>query len=136
MDIPNTDLDAINEVVKDQNAEASLPCNLSIDLIYQIARDSMLFNIANEANDDDADVPYGGAMCLVFHLIVMRSQKLFGATDCAISLDRMGYWIERYFYYVELELRCRINNTPRPKDAQALMAEIDSELNTIHGKTA
>ena len=134
MDIPYTDLEAIIELVKDKSAEAALPCNLPMDVIYQIARDSMLFNIANEANDDDADVPLGGAMCLVFHLMAMRTQKLYGAVEFDASVDRIGHWIEKYFYYVECELRYRVNNTPLPKDAQSLLAEIDSELIAIYGQ--
>ena len=134
MSIPETDLDSIIELVKNQNAQAALPCNLSEDLLYQIARDSVLVHVAHQSEDDDADAPFEGAMYLVCHLMAMHAEKLYGVAGCKLSLDRLDHWIQRYFHYVERELGHRAKKNPHPEDSEALFAEIDAELLALHGQ--
>lgn len=133
MDIPVTDLDSVIELVKNQKAEAALPSNLSIDWLQKIARDSILVHMAYEAEDDEADSPFEGAMYLVCHLMAMRAETLYGVAHCQLSLDRLDHWIQRYFYYVERELGYRVKNSPQSNDSRALFAEIDKELIYLHG---
>lgn len=134
MDIPETNLESIVELVKDQKAEAALPCNLSTELLRQIGRDSMLVHLAEENDDDEADYPFEGATYLVFHLMAMRAEKLYGVPGCNLSLERLDHWVKRYFHYAERELRCRSTNNPQPDDSRALFSEIDSELLALHGQ--
>lgn len=130
MDIPDTDLDAITELVKYQMADVALPQNLSDKLLAQLARDSRLFKAAEELDDVEVEVdaPFEGAMYLVFHLMAMHAQKLYGTPSCPIALERLDHWVKRYFYYVEREVVCRAVKVPCQADAEELLAEIETEL--------
>ncbi len=129
MDIPATILSTIVEAVESHPAEAALPANLDDVILHQVARDLRLIELSCTV-DDSIEPPLAGPMYLILHMMRSRSEKLRGEAKFHLAHDHLQHWLQRYMFYIELEVVSRAIKMPCQFDSDDLISEIQQGILT------
>lgn len=127
MAIPKTDVAALAKFVGNRSFDAALPCNLTDDILLQIARDLRAIEISCTI-DESVDPPLAGPMYLYMHLLHSQAQNLTGKNQCQLDLGRAEHWMQRYLHYIEREIVSRAVKMKYQPDTDDLIAEIQKEV--------
>lgn len=127
MNIPKTDLSELSKLIENGKPNAALPCNLSDEVLLQIARDLRIVEISC-IFDENIDPPIEGAMLLFLHLMQEQAKELTGTTSFKLNLDSLDHWFQRYMHYVEREIVSRALNIKCQHDNDDLISEIKQEV--------
>ncbi len=127
MSIPPTELSTLVAAFKMQPAEAAIPSNLDGVILHQIARDLRLIELSM-TTDDSVEPPLAGPLYIILHMMRSQSERLRGRPQLAMTEERLHYWLQRYMHFVEREVVARAINMPDRRDAERLLAEIETEI--------
>lgn len=131
MNIPKTDLAVLSKFIENAPGDGALPCNLSDDVLLQIARDLRVVEIAS-TTDESVDPPMGGPMYLFLHLMQTHAGKLTGHSECKLELANVDDWLQTYMHYIEREIVSRAVKMPCQPDTDDLIAFINKEVLAVN----
>jgi hypothetical protein len=127
MTIPKTDVSTLSKLIGTGSFETALPCNLTDEVLLQIARDLRTIEISCTI-DESVDPPLSGPIYLYSHLLYGQAAKLTGKKVVGFDVGRLDHWMQRYLHYIEREVVSRAVKLKYPPDTDDLIAEIQKEV--------